>query len=600
VEKIQKRLLINENSINELENCISQVEIDRENEIEKISIHRAKVLSRVNSAAEELKLKLENEYNSFDLGLKSKRKVFQNENKYLSSALEIVVNGNLNDKAYETVQSILAKTSPDELEKPTVHVSKTLSKVKRSDFGFLKVAEYLPKQFCLNLCSPSSIFASSKGVAKVVFNISTEGSFTEQIQANIKFAIKKKECKEPIPFIREESLLDEELKNFKISFYAEHEGLYTVSVLLYDQHVIDSPYMVKVERSIEQPAERFVAVNINGGMSERPVDINNNCSEKFESPCPDEEIMEISERSSHHGHENPVFNSVPEEFMDTVGCRSGAFVSGTRVFSIQDGTKEECLLKPIGMCLLLDGRFAVASTFENKVKIFSKEGKFLTEVSSPKSPFDKPSDMVTLVSGRFVVRDNVQVQVFESNGSHVRSLLEDKGRAKYFGLAQDEEGNLVTIKESKRSTELLFMCPESGEVFNAIDLGNFISDKSNSKCRFLTHHAGLFYISDLGLDCIYIFNGATDNMKVFGTSGSEAGQLADPAGLAVDCDGNMIVADSKNHRICLFDKDGQYKCNLSLNPDVRRPSGVVLDERNKELFVLTLHGRTALTKFMLN
>jgi len=603
VEKIQRRLLKNENFISELENCTSQVETDRENEIEKIAIHRTKVLSRVNLAAEELKLKLENEYDTFDLGLKSKRKVFQNENKYLSSVLESVANGNLNDKAYVTVQSILAKSSPDELldlEKPSVHVSKTLSKVKMSDFGFLKVAKYLPKQFHLNLCSPFSIIASSKGVAKVVFNISTEGRFTEQVQANIKFSIKKKDCREPIPIIKEESYLDEELRNFKISFYAEHEGLYTVIVLLYDQHVIDSPYMVKVERSVEQLAERFAAVNTNGGLSECPIDDNNNCSKKVESPCPDEDIVEISERSPHHGHVNPVVNSVPEEPMDTAGCRGGVFMSGTRVFSIQDGTKEECLLKPIGMCLLLDGRFAVASTFENKVKIFSKEGKFLTEVYSPKASFDKPSDMVTLVSGRFVVRDNVQVQVFEANGSHVKSLLEDKGRAKYFGLAQDEEGNLVTIKESKRITELLFMCPESGEVFNAIDLGKFIIDKTNSKCRFLTHHAGLFYITDLGLDCIYIYNVATDNMKVFGTSGSEAGQLADPAGLAVGCDGNMIVADSKNHRICLFDKDGQYKCNLSLNPDVRRPSGVVLDEGNKELFVLTLHGRTALTKFLLN
>ena len=96
VEKIQRRLLINENFISELENCASQVEIDRENESEKISIHRAKVLSRVNLAAEELKLKLENEYDTFDLGLKSKRKVFQNENKYLSSVLESVANGNLN------------------------------------------------------------------------------------------------------------------------------------------------------------------------------------------------------------------------------------------------------------------------------------------------------------------------------------------------------------------------------------------------------------------------------------------------------------------------------------------------------------------------
>ena len=37
-----------------------------------------------------------------------------------------------------------------------------------------------------------------------------------------------------------------------------------------------------------------------------------------------------------------------------------------------------------------------------------------------------------------------------------------------------------------------------------------------------------------------------------GKFGSEAGRLDNPAGLAVDGHGNMLVADSKNHRISVF------------------------------------------------
>ena len=37
-----------------------------------------------------------------------------------------------------------------------------------------------------------------------------------------------------------------------------------------------------------------------------------------------------------------------------------------------------------------------------------------------------------------------------------------------------------------------------------------------------------------------------------GKFGSEPGCLDNPAGLAVDGEGNMLVADSKNHRISVF------------------------------------------------
>merc|ERR1711942_188440 len=115
-------------------------------------------------------------------------------------------------------------------------------------------------------------------------------------------------------------------------------------------------------------------------------------------------------------------------------------LAGLRMLSIEEGSKEESLHKPIGMCLLLGGNIAVASTFEGKVKIFTSEGKFVSEVISPEPPFDRPSDMVTLNSGQFVVRDNSRVQVFSNNGSFLKKMWQDEGRDKCYGLAQDKEG----------------------------------------------------------------------------------------------------------------------------------------------------------------
>ena len=67
----------------------------------------------------------------------------------------------------------------------------------------------------------------------------------------------------------------------------------------------------------------------------------------------------------------------------------------------------------------------------------------------------------------------------------------------------------------------------------------------------------------------------------------------------VDAVGNIIVADSKNHRLCVFGSDGKFVCDVKLSPPTRRPSGVVLDKESKDLYVLNLQGKLAMTKYRL-
>ena len=40
-----------------------------------------------------------------------------------------------------------------------------------------------------------------------------------------------------------------------------------------------------------------------------------------------------------------------------------------------------------------------------------------------------------------------------------------------------------------------------------------------------------------------------NSVRMFGGSGKEGGLFSDPAGITVDCIGNMIVADSRNHKL---------------------------------------------------
>ena len=77
-----------------------------------------------------------------------------------------------------------------------------------------------------------------------------------------------------------------------------------------------------------------------------------------------------------------------------------------------------------------------------------------------------------------------------------------------------------------------------------------------SKCRFLTHAKGKLYVTDLGLNKIYVVDvksGVTGRT----VGGTAKDGLNDPAGVGVDEEGGLMVADSKKHRICLFSPEGR-------------------------------------------
>merc|ERR1719431_2359226 len=81
---------------------------------------------------------------------------------------------------------------------------------------------------------------------KVICTVLTSELFTDLIQANIKFSIKNKVCKEAVPYCKEECKLSSDKKSFQIAFLTTAPGTYVVTVLLYDQHVVDSPLTLVV------------------------------------------------------------------------------------------------------------------------------------------------------------------------------------------------------------------------------------------------------------------------------------------------------------------------------------------------------------------
>ena len=229
----------------------------------------------------------------------------------------------------------------------------------------------------------------------------------------------------------------------------------------------------------------------------------------------------------------------------------------SKVFSIKDGEGEGELRTPIGLCVLSNGTLVVSSTRGDQVKMFSSSGQIVRTLVLPNGGFSRPADMISLASGRFVVRDDHGLHEFALDGSFLRQVTAgqvERG-TKCFGLAEDQLGRLVTVVESRASSALHFIDIEKDEMVLKTEL---VKDRSaGSKCRFLSHAMGYLYVTDLGLNKIYKVDSKSGETRMTIGGTSEA-SLNDPAGVGVDENGGLLVADSRNHKIRIFSADGRF------------------------------------------
>lgn len=97
----------------------------------------------------------------------------------------------------------------------------------------------------------------------------------------------------------------------------------------------------------------------------------------------------------------------------------------------------------------------------------------------------------------------------------------------------------------------------------------------------------LLYVADIDLDQILVYDADTlKPLRKIGTGGrhhelTSPGDFSKPAGVAVDQEGNLYVADSMNNRIEIFDADGQFISMFGKAGDgpgyFARPKGVAID-----------------------
>ncbi len=100
---------------------------------------------------------------------------------------------------------------------------------------------------------------------------------------------------------------------------------------------------------------------------------------------------------------------------------------------------------------------------------------------------------------------------------------------------------------------------------------------------------GEVVVADRNGDCVSIFSSSGEEIRSFGTCGSDQGQFNEPCGVAVDGEGNILVADSSNHRIQKFTEDGQFLTTVGTRGNGRLqfnyPRGLTFNATNDKVYV---------------
>lgn len=227
--------------------------------------------------------------------------------------------------------------------------------------------------------------------------------------------------------------------------------------------------------------------------------------------------------------------------------------SGTQVFMFgKAGDKEGQFGFPYGIDGDKDGNIYVADLYNNKISIFSSEGKFIKyfNVKGLQSP-----------GGLRIFNDKVYVTDIKENKVFIFKLN---------GKKELEIGG-AGVKNGK------FIAP------NAVTIDN----KSN------------IYVSDSGNNRVQVFDQKGKFLK--NINGSKDGKgttnFVNPRGIAVDTDGTLYIVNSLSHNIYAFDEKGKQQYEIggmgTENDKLYLPNGLFIDKKGSLFVTDTVNQRVS-------
>lgn len=161
-----------------------------------------------------------------------------------------------------------------------------------------------------------------------------------------------------------------------------------------------------------------------------------------------------------------------------------------------------------------------------------------------------------------MVRVAPYFRVFTRAGQFVRAWGEDGMFQNAHSLTFDQDGNLWA---TDAASHVVYKFSPDGELLRTLGSKGEAGDNSSTTLFNQPNHVavaanGDLYISDgyINSRIVHLSPEGEFIRSIGGAEGAEPGQLKVPHGIALDSRGRLLVNDSDNKRISVFDADGAF------------------------------------------
>jgi ABC-type Fe3+ transport system permease subunit/sugar lactone lactonase YvrE len=195
----------------------------------------------------------------------------------------------------------------------------------------------------------------------------------------------------------------------------------------------------------------------------------------------------------------------------------------------------------------------------DRVEIIGTRGAGVGQVNKPRSVAVDPMDNL------YVVDMTGRVQKFDSNGVFVLQWQmpeTDIGRAK--GLCRDREGNIVVnephyarVNHYSPAGRLVFQWGRHGPAPGELGFPRAVAVNSQNEI-IVSEYGANERVQRFRLPPTLGAGATVEFLNAFGERGGGPGQFNRPEGLCVDAQDRIYVADSCNHRIQVFTREGRF------------------------------------------
>ncbi|XP_077869421.1 uncharacterized protein LOC144360729, partial [Saccoglossus kowalevskii] len=241
------------------------------------------------------------------------------------------------------------------------------------------------------------------------------------------------------------------------------------------------------------------------------------------------------------------------------------------------------LIESIGEKIRTDA----AGMVEESATVFSQETRYFLTITRVKTIGDKgsqpgsfntPIGITTNDKGELVVADynNDRVQILDWKG-HCRVCLSFNSFAKPFkphDVAVSRDGKYFIIDDSNKQ---IVVCREDNTIITTFSLNRLYNPRSIALTK-----DGYVLVANWSRDCLSKYTVYGIHIADLGERGDGACQFLFPQSVVVNSKNHIIVSDSDNNRIQVFDSQFRflYSCGGSKDNQLSYPYGVDLDSQD--------------------